>query len=96
MNVYYFSASGTLEEFMGEVLEAKSRLIVDVVEARALASEGTHSSDVLSELQRMIARVSGQMTDEEGDHKGAVDRLLREAVRLYRAEYGEAEFYSGP
>ena len=70
VNVYYFSASGTLEEFMGEVLEAKSRLIVDVVDARALTSEGAHSADVLSELQRMIARVSGQMSDEESDHKG--------------------------
>ena len=96
VNVYYFSASGTLEEFMGEVLEAKSRLIVDVVDARALTSEGAHSADVLSELQRMIARVSGQMSDEESDHKGAVDRLLREAVQLYRAEFEEAEFYSGP
>ena len=96
VNVYYFAAAGTIEEFMGQVLEAKSRLIRDVVEGGSLTEGGDASADLLSELQRVIHRVSSQMAKEAPGDRGSVDRLLREAVRLYGMEVRDADFYKDP
>lgn len=96
VNVYYFTATGTIEEFIAEILETKSQLITDVVEGRALAPEGADSADVLSELQRMIRRVSARMEGDALEGEAAVELLLREAADLYRRETKRAEFYTSP
>jgi len=96
VNVYYFTATGTIEEFIAEVLETKSQLITDVVEGRALAPDGIDSADVLSELQRMIQRVTARMDGEHLKAEAAVELLLDEAVALYRRETDRADFYASP
>ena len=74
VNVYYFSAPGTLDEFVSEVLRTKSDIVSAVVEGDSVAVEGAQTSDVLDELRRLVASVEAT----------SVDDLLSGAAKLYR------------
>ena len=76
VNVYYFAAAGTLDEFVGEILKAKSAIVAAVVEGESLATEGAETSDVLEELRRLVATTDA--TDP--------DQLVRSAADLYRRQ----------
>ena len=83
-------ARGTLEEFVRTVLEAKARLVDDVVEGKSLVAD--MNTDVMTELRRMLEVI--------GDRFEAIDRpkateeeilaVLRAAGEAYIAEQAAA------
>ena len=86
VNVVYMVARGTLEEFVRTVLETKSRLIDDVVEGKSLGN--AMPGDVLTELRRLLAHISGDLSVGETD-PADVERLLRRASERYLHEHAE-------
>ncbi|MEC7842832.1 MAG: DEAD/DEAH box helicase [Candidatus Latescibacterota bacterium] len=90
VNVTYMVARGTLEEFVRTVLEAKARLVDDVVEGKSLVAD--MNTDVMTELRRMLEVI--------GDRFQAIDRpkateeeilaVLRAAGEAYIAEQAAA------
>lgn len=66
VNVYYFKALDTIDEFVGQLLEAKSHLISAVVDGGALQPKVT--GDVFEELQRALGALdiagSSKLTNE--------------------------------
>ena len=85
VNVAYMVARGTLEEFVRTVLEAKSQLIDDVVEGRALG-DGMEG-DVLAELRRLLAHLDDAVTGQTSAAPAAVEAALRAASERYLAEH---------
>ena len=81
VNVYYFKAAGSIDEFVGQVLETKSHLIGAVIEGGALA-DNDGAGDVFGELERVVGQLetgpTGGFTDQQMD--AAIDR----AVAVYR------------
>ena len=53
----YMVAGGTIEEFVRTVLEAKSRIVDDLIESRSL---GDLNTDVMGELRRRLKRLAGR------------------------------------
>lgn len=76
VNVYYFAASGTLDEFVSEVLRTKSQIVQAIVEGESITAEGAQISDVLTELRSLIAGLDTSADD-------IVDQLLTRAGDLY-------------
>lgn len=64
VNVYYFAAAGTLDEFVSEVLRAKSEIVAAVVEGESVAIEGAETSDVLEELRRLVSSTGATDIDQ--------------------------------
>jgi hypothetical protein len=56
VNVYYFKALGSIDEFVGQVLETKCRLISSVVDGGAMHPEATE--DALGELERALGALA--------------------------------------
>ena len=84
VNVTYMVARQSLEAFVRQVLEAKARLVDDVVEGRALADGMT--DDVLAELRRLVAHLDGVLADArdaEAVDPAAAAALLRGASERY-------------
>ena len=79
VNVYYFAATGTLDEFVSEVLKTKSQVIQAVVEGDSIAAEGARTTDVLSELRNLIEELDARSDD-------IVDQLLTKAGDLYQQQ----------
>jgi SWI/SNF-related matrix-associated actin-dependent regulator 1 of chromatin subfamily A len=79
VNVTYFCAQGTIDEFVASVLRSKGALIEAVVEGRGgLALD----SDLLAELEALVRSLSPRLASLPDADSGEdpVDRLLREAV----------------
>jgi SWI/SNF-related matrix-associated actin-dependent regulator of chromatin subfamily A-like protein 1 len=89
VNVTYFAAEETLDEFVAATLRLKAGLIEAVVEGSGDAAPG---GDLLSELESLIRAVSpglASLTDAES-REDPIDRLLREAARLAAERQGES------
>jgi SWI/SNF-related matrix-associated actin-dependent regulator of chromatin subfamily A-like protein 1 len=84
VNVTYFAAEGTIDEFVAHSLRVKAALIEVVVEGRGdIPTDG----DLLSELEALVRTLSpnlATLTDSESG-EDPVDRLLREAVEAVAA-----------
>ena len=83
VNVTYMVARKTLEEFVRTVLDAKARLVDEVVEGRALGT--VMEGDMLQELRRMVAQIGDAFAAERAhglDAQG-VEELLRQATDRY-------------
>jgi SWI/SNF-related matrix-associated actin-dependent regulator 1 of chromatin subfamily A len=76
VNVTYFSAAGTVDEFVSHALAVKASLIEAVVEGSA---EMPVDRDLLSELEALVSKLSPSIEAVEGEDP--VDRLLREVTR---------------
>jgi SWI/SNF-related matrix-associated actin-dependent regulator of chromatin subfamily A-like protein 1 len=90
VNVTYFTAEGTIDEFISRALNTKAALIEAVVEGRGEAPVG---GDLLAELESLVRALSPQLaslSDAESS-EDPVDRLLREAVQAVAAREGPAE-----
>lgn len=72
VNVTYFVAEGTVDEFVMQTLKLKTSLIEAVVEG---AAEIPLDGDILSELESLVRTLSPSLADTSED---SVDRLLRE------------------
>jgi hypothetical protein len=83
VNVSYFCAEGTIDEFVASVLRAKAALIDAVVEGRGALPV---DADLLSELEELVRSLSPRIASLPDDASGEapVDRLLREAVQAAR------------
>jgi len=79
VNVTYMVGRGTVDEFVRSVLDAKSQLIDDLVEGKAL--ERALETDVMTELRRMLGVLPDRL--DGGDE---IVSALREASRLYADE----------
>src|SRR5687768_10494183 len=92
VNVTYFSAAGTVDEFVSHALMVKSALIETVVES---GEWGVESGEwgAAGELDTLIGSLSlpiASLRDEESG-EDPVDRLLREAVAAMGARDGVAQ-----
>lgn len=88
VHVTYMVGAGTLEEFVRSVLEAKSALIDNIVEAGALTAKVGEEApdDMLAELRRMVAHL-GSRVEAAGPGADDMESLLREASREYLEEH---------
>jgi SWI/SNF-related matrix-associated actin-dependent regulator 1 of chromatin subfamily A len=87
VNVTYFVAQGTIDDFVHAVLETKAALVTAIVEGEAIA--GDLGGDVLDELQRALHSLSsglGQAADTSPDDH-LVARLVKEASEDFRARH---------
>jgi hypothetical protein len=93
VNVTYFVARDTIDDFVQAVLEAKAALVNAIVEGEALAPGS--GGDVLDELQRVLHSLSADSDDAAGrsedrddrDERGddeVISRLLRRASAEFR------------
>jgi SWI/SNF-related matrix-associated actin-dependent regulator 1 of chromatin subfamily A len=80
VNVTYFCAEGTIDEFVASVLRAKASLIEAVVEGRGALPV---DADLLAELEALVRSLSPELA-EGPTGEDPVDRLLREAVLAAR------------
>ena len=82
VNVYYFKAANSIDEFIGQVLETKSNMISQVVDGTSLTDDQA-TGDALGELERVLGSldidVSGKMTNKQ------IDEALESAVATYTA-----------
>jgi SWI/SNF-related matrix-associated actin-dependent regulator of chromatin subfamily A-like protein 1 len=87
VHVTYVKAGGTVDDFVGTLLETKAAIIGAVVEGRAL-QDGVADGSVLDELQRLLSALSPHLADtrlEDLDEED-VARLLREAAAALERE----------
>ena len=87
VNVTYFVAQNTIDDFVHAVLETKAALVNAIVEGEAIA--GGLGGDVLDELQRVLHSLSAGLThapegiaDDE-----LIERLLKQASEDFRASH---------
>jgi SWI/SNF-related matrix-associated actin-dependent regulator 1 of chromatin subfamily A len=89
VNVTYFVARNTIDDFVEAVLETKAALVNAIVEGEALAAG--YGGDVLDELQHVLhsisarATVPGSIEDDE-----VITRLLRQASLDFRETHQKA------
>jgi SWI/SNF-related matrix-associated actin-dependent regulator 1 of chromatin subfamily A len=86
VNVTYFSATGTVDEFVSHALAVKSGLIEAVVEGTGDAS--AMDGNLLTELEALVRSLSPAIASIGDAESGEdpVDRLLREAVASMEAK----------
>ena len=84
VNVTYFVAKDTIDDFVQAVLETKAALVTAIVEGEALAPGS--SGDVLDELQRVLHSISGggDVAAGHGDDNEVISQLLRRASDEFR------------
>ena len=85
VNVTYFIAQGTIDDFVHAVLETKSALVGAIVEGEAIA-EGV-GGDVLDELQRALHSLSSGLAVDSGSDDELIGRLVKEASEDFRARH---------
>ena len=87
VNVTYFVAQNTIDDFVHAVLETKAALVSAIVEGEAIA-EGV-GGDVLDELQRALHSVSSGLTDAAGGlaDDDFVARLVKDASEEFRVRH---------
>jgi hypothetical protein len=90
VNVTYFSAIDTVDEFVSQVLAAKAAIVDVVVEGRGDLPIDT---DLLSELESLVGRLAPSLATLGDDQRGedSVDRLLREVARAAAAAHAPEE-----
>ena len=87
VNVTYFVARGTIDDFVQAVLETKAALVKAIVEGEALAPGS--GGDVLDELQRVLHSISDGADTAAGVEDGElIARLLRRASDEFRSTHG--------
>ena len=81
VNVTYFVARDTIDDFVQAVLETKAALVNAIVEGEALAAGS--GGDVLDELQRVLHSITGRAADAADGSKTIelIARLLRQRLR---------------
>ena len=79
VNVTYFVARDTIDDFVQAVLETKAALVSAIVDGEALAPGS--GGDVLDELQRVLHALPDGAVDASGPDAGEelIARLLRQA-----------------
>jgi SWI/SNF-related matrix-associated actin-dependent regulator 1 of chromatin subfamily A len=84
VNVTYFVARDTIDDFVQAVLETKAALVNAIVEGEALAPDA--GGDVLDELQRVLHSISaeGELAPAHGDDDALIGQLLRRASEEFR------------
>jgi SNF2 family DNA or RNA helicase len=82
VNVTYFVARNTIDDFVHAVLETKAALVNAIVEGEAIAGE--LGGDVLDELQRALRSFSAGLTDGL-DEDEVIERLVKQASEDFRA-----------
>jgi SNF2 family DNA or RNA helicase len=84
VNVTYFVARDTIDDFVQAVLETKAALVTAIVDGDALAPGS--GGDVLDELQRVLHAISGapDVASGEGDDDELISQLLRRASDEFR------------
>jgi SWI/SNF-related matrix-associated actin-dependent regulator 1 of chromatin subfamily A len=85
VNVTYFVAQGTIDDFVHAVLETKAALVEAIVEGGAIA-EGA-GGDVLDELQRALHSLSSGVALDGTADDDVVGRLVKEASEDFRARH---------
>ena len=87
VNVTYFVAQNTIDDFVHAVLETKAAIVSAIVEGEAIA--GGLGGDVLDELQRALHALSSGLTDAPGGlaDDDLVARLVKEASEEFRARH---------
>jgi SNF2 family DNA or RNA helicase len=89
VNVTYFVARNTIDDFVQAVVESKAALVNAIVEGQALAAG--HGGDVLDELQNVLHSISARAADAAtGIEDDQIARLLRQASEEYRATHQNA------
>jgi SNF2 family DNA or RNA helicase len=87
VNVTYFVARDTIDDFVQAVLETKAALVKAIVEGEALAPGS--GGDVLDELQRVLHSISDGADTAAGVEDGElIARLLRRASDEFRSTHG--------
>ena len=82
VNVTYFVARDTIDDFVQAVLEAKAALISAIVEGEALAPGA--GGDVLDELQRILHSMGTAIPTDTDDGAGVIPDLLHRASAEFR------------
>jgi len=87
LNVTYFVAQDTIDDFVHAVLESKAAIVSAIVEGEAIA--GGLGGDVLDELQRALHSLSSGLTDAPDGlaDDDLVARLVKEASEEFRARH---------
>jgi SWI/SNF-related matrix-associated actin-dependent regulator of chromatin subfamily A-like protein 1 len=87
VNVTYFVARDTIDDFVQAVLESKAALVNAIVEGDALAAG--HGGDVLDELQHILHTITARAADAPGEIEDDVliARLLRQASEEFRTTH---------
>jgi SNF2 family DNA or RNA helicase len=84
VNVTYFIARDTIDDFVQTVLETKAALVNAIVEGEAMAPGA--GGDVLDELQRVLHSISaGDVVAEHSDDDELIPQLLRRASDEFRS-----------
>jgi SNF2 family DNA or RNA helicase len=88
VNVTYFVARDTIDDFVQAVLETKAALVNAIVEGDALAPGS--GGDVLDELQRVLHAISGggDVAAGHGEDDELISQLLRRASDEFRSTHG--------
>jgi len=87
VNVTYFVARDTIDDFVQAVLETKAALVSAIVEGEAMAPDA--GGDVLDELQRALHSISagaGEAAEPSGDDE-VIGELLRRASDQFRVTH---------
>ncbi|HVH57504.1 MAG TPA: SNF2-related protein [Vicinamibacterales bacterium] len=85
VNVTYFVAQDTIDDFVHAVLETKAALVAAIVEGEAIA-EGA-GGDVLDELQRALHSLSSDVAFDGSANDELVGRLVQEASEDFRTRH---------
>jgi hypothetical protein len=86
VNVTYFIARDTIDDFVQAVLETKAALVNAIVEGDALAPGS--GADVLDELQRVLHAISGgDIAAGPSDGDEVISQLLRRASDEFRSAH---------
>jgi SWI/SNF-related matrix-associated actin-dependent regulator 1 of chromatin subfamily A len=85
VNVTYFVAQDTIDDFVHAVLETKAALVGAILEGEAIAA-GV-GGDVLDELQHALHSLSSGLAVDGGSDDGLVGRLVKEASEDFRARH---------
>ncbi len=96
VNVTYFVARNTIDDFVHAVLEKKAALVQAIVEGEALAAD--IGGDVLDELQRALHAMSSGLADSPDgiDDDELIARLLKQASDEFRTAPGVAGQAAAP
>ncbi len=91
VNVTYFVARDTIDDFVQAVLENKAALVNAIVEGDALAPGA--GGDVLDELQRVLHSISEGAVEvtEHGEDDELIAQLLRRASDEFRLAHGTGD-----
>src|SRR4029450_9152200 len=85
VNVTYFVARDTIDDFVQAVLETKAALVNAIVEGDALAPGA--GGDVLDELQHVLHLISGGAADVTSEDDELIGELLRRASDEFRGTH---------